>query len=118
MSALKDILNHDEELSSEELVRYLEGKLSEEERHAIERKMADSDFLSEAVEGLEQFDHPQHAAAYAEQLNRQLQQLTQKKNRRRLRRKLADNNWLTIAILGILSLCILGFLIVHFATRH
>ena len=118
MSALKDILNHDEELGSEELVRYLEGKLSDEERHAVEIKIAGSEFIGDAVEGLEQFNSPEQAAVLAEQLNRQLQQAARKKNRRKLRRKLADMNWLTIAILGILSLCILGFLIVHFATRH
>jgi hypothetical protein len=118
MSALKDILNHDEELRSEELVRYLEGKLTEEERHAVEKKIASSDFISDAVEGLEQFHTPEQAAAYTAELNRQLQQAVRKKNRRRFRRKLEDMNWLTIAILGILSLCILGFLIVHFATKH
>ena len=52
MSDLNNILNNDEELNEELLLKYAEGNLSAEEQHAIESMMIDSSFLSDAVEGI------------------------------------------------------------------
>lgn len=114
MTELKDILNHDEELGSEELVRYLQGNATDEERFAIEKQMADSDFVNEAIEGLQNFKDPAQVAKYVKQLNSQLQKQTARKLSKKRKRKLNDQNWLTIAILAILALCIAGFFLVHF----
>lgn len=114
MSNLTNILNHDEELSSEELLRYLHGQATEEERFTIEKQMADSAFVNEAIEGLQHFRDPEQAKIYMEQLNRQLQKQTDKKILRRKKRKLKDQNWLTVAILAILLLCVTGYLLIHF----
>ena len=116
MTDLKDILNHDDELGSEELIRYLQGNASEEERFAVEKQMAESAFVNEAIEGLQHFKDPAQVKEYVDQLNRQLQKHTDKKTSRRKKRKLKDNNWLIVAILGILLLCVFGFLVIHFYT--
>jgi ferric-dicitrate binding protein FerR (iron transport regulator) len=118
MTDLKDILNHEDELSSEELMRYLEGNATEEERFAIEKQMADSSFIDEAVEGLQNFKDPAQVKEYVEQLNKQLQKQTAKKASRKTKRKLKDQNWLIIAILAILLLCVTGFLLIHFTMKH
>ena len=118
MTDLKDILNHEDELSSEELMRYLEGNATEEERFAIEKQMADSSFIDEAVEGLQNFKDPAQVKEYVEQLNKQLQKQTAKKAFRKNKRKLKDQNWLIIAILAILLLCVTGFLLIHFSMKH
>ena len=119
MSDLKNILNQEEELSSEELIRYLQGEASEEERFAIEKQMAESSFVNEAVEGLQDFKDPALVKEYVSQLNLQLQKNTAKKITRKNKRKLKDENWLVIAILGILLLCVTGYLLIHFiTTRH
>lgn len=114
MTDLKNILDHEDELSSEELMRYLQGEASEEERFAIEKQMADSPFVNEAVEGLQGFSDPALAKDYVEQLNRQLQKQTAKKVFRKNKRKIKDQNWLIIAILSILLLCVAGYLLIHF----
>ncbi|MEA3426582.1 MAG: hypothetical protein U9R46_10070 [Bacteroidota bacterium] len=114
MSNLTNILKHDEELNSEELLRYLHGQSTEEERFAIEKQMADSDFVNEAIEGLQHFKDPEQVKLYMEQLNRQLQKQTDKKLLRRNKRKLKDQNWLTVAILAVLLLCVAGYLLIHF----
>ena len=116
MTELKDILQHDDELDNEELLRYLEGNASEEERFAIEKQMADSSFVNEAIEGLQHFSDPGMVKEYIDQLNKQLQKQTAKKQVRRNKRKLKDQNWLIIAILAILLLCVTGFLLIHFFT--
>ena len=116
MTDLKDILNHDDELGTEELMRYLQGNASEEERFAIEKQMADSAFVDEAIEGLKDFKDPAQVKEYVDQLNKQLQKHTTKKIIRKNKRKLKENNWLIIAILAILFLCVTGYLLIHFYT--
>jgi hypothetical protein len=119
MNDLKNILNHDEELDSEELIRYLQGEASEEERFAIEKQMAESSFVNEAVEGLQNFKDPALVKEYVTQLNIQLQKSTAKKIKRKNKRKLKDESWLIISILGILLLCVVGYLLIHFiTTKH
>lgn len=114
MSKLSNILNHDEELSSEELLRYLQGEATEEERFAIEKQMVDSSFVNEAMEGLQDFRDPEQVKNYVAQLNIQLQKHTHKKITRKNKRKLKEQNWLTIAVLVILLLCVTGYLLIHF----
>ena len=119
MTDLKDILNHDDELSSEEMIRYLRGEASEEERFAVEKQMADSSFVDEAMEGLQDFKDPAQVKEYVDQLNRQLQKHTNRKVSRKKKRRLKDENWLVMAILAILLLCVFGYLVIHFYTvRH
>jgi ABC-type transport system involved in cytochrome bd biosynthesis fused ATPase/permease subunit len=114
MADLKDILNTDDELNQEDLMRYLQRKASKEERFAIEKQMADSSFMDDAVEGLQHFKSPEDARKYAEQLNRQLQKYTALRQARKKRRKLRDQNWLVVAILAILLLCVAGYLLIHY----
>lgn len=119
MTDLKDILNHDDELelSSEEMIRYLQGEASEEERFAVEKQMADSSFVNEAMEGLQDFKDPAQVQEYVAQINRQLQKHTARKLARKKKRRLGKNDtWLIMAILGILLLCVFGYLVIHFYT--
>ena len=114
MADLKDILNHDDELSNEELMKYLQGNASEEERFAVEKQMAGDAFVNDAIEGLQNFKDPVQVHEYVEQLNRQLHKHTTKKLIRKKKRKLKEQNWLVMAILAILFLCVAGYLLIHF----
>lgn len=116
MTDIKDILKENENMSGDELMRYLQGNAPEEERFAIEKKMADSSFVNEAIEGLQNFKDPARVKEYVEQLNKQLQKQTAKKITRKNKRKLKNQNWLIIAILAILFLSIAGYLLIHFYT--
>ncbi len=114
MTDWNDILKNDEELNEQELIKYLEGNPSAEERYAIEKQMAESDFMNDAVEGLQQFHHPTKLIALRDQLNKQLRIETGKKAKRAKRAKINDQQWLAIAVLAILALCVLGYLLIHF----
>ena len=114
MTDLKDILNHGDEPNNEELMKYLQGNASEEERSAIEKQMAGDSFVTDAVEGLQNFKDPAKANEYADQLNRELQKYISLKQARKKKRKLKDQNWLIISILAILLLCVAGYLLIHF----
>jgi ferric-dicitrate binding protein FerR (iron transport regulator) len=113
MTDLNDILNQDEAMNNEELMRYLEGNASAAERFAIEKQMASSGFVNDAVEGLQSFSTSHRMKQYAEQLNRQLHQQTSTSQRRRNKRELKDQRWTLIAIIVILTLCLLGYVAIH-----
>lgn len=118
MTDLRDILKEDEHLPNEQLLRYLNGELSEEDRLALEALMADDTFMNEALEGLQKFKNPQLTGDYAEQLNQQLRKLIHKKERRKLKRRLKEQHWLIIAVLAILLFCVTGYLLLHFYRAH
>ena len=56
---LNNIWNADDELNEEQLLNYINGKLTEEEANAFEKKMAGSSFINDGVEGLQQFSSPE-----------------------------------------------------------
>jgi ATP-dependent Zn protease len=114
MSDWKDILSGKEEQANEdELMKYLEGNLSEEEKYAFEKKTADSEFTNDAVEGLNQFKSKQQLNAYVEQLNKNLHNQLAQKKKRKDKRKLKDNPWIIVAVLLILALAIIAFILVN-----
>ena len=49
---LLDILNQRDDLTEEELLQYLQGNLTPEERNAVEQRLVSSDMMSDAEEGL------------------------------------------------------------------
>jgi anti-sigma factor RsiW len=69
MEDITNILQHDDDVNEEELKKYLSGNISDEERYAIEKKMADSPFVNDAVEGLQQFSSRQKLDKYVNHLN-------------------------------------------------
>ena len=117
MANWKGLLNNDEPLNEQELMKYLHGSPSDEERFAIENQMAGSDFVNDAVEGLQQIKDPATLAAIKEQLNQQLKKTTLKKVSRKKHRKLQDQQWLILAVLVILALSVAGYLLIHFYSK-
>ena len=83
MEDLTNILKHDDNINEEELRKYLSGNSSDEERYDIEKKMADSSFVNDAVEGLQEFSSHQKLDEYVNHLNKDLHQyLAGKKERK------------------------------------
>ena len=51
---LKDILsNSNKDIDNQQLMDYMAGKLSVEDTHAVEKLMAENDFINDAIEGLQ-----------------------------------------------------------------
>jgi hypothetical protein len=113
MSDITNILKNDDELSEELLLKYAEGNLTEEERHAIESKMIDSDFMSDAAEGLGNFKNKKDIQQYITYLNQQLQKQVQRKKNRKAKRKLQNMDWVITAVVIVLLLTILGYTVLH-----
>lgn len=107
------ILPNDNELDEALLMKYLEGKLSAEERHVVESKMADSTFVNDAVEGLESFSNKNDIQPYITDLNSQLKKHTRNKKGKRLKRKLPDMGWIITSLIIVILLCLMGFFVLR-----
>jgi anti-sigma factor RsiW len=112
-----DIMDDAKQLPDErQLMDYLEGRLNAEEKHRVEKMMATSGFLDDAVEGLGEMKDKQRIAAILQELNGKLHQKTQKK-RKRFNLLIPDQQTLTIvAIVTILILVLLGFVLFKMAS--
>ena len=111
---LKDILSHlSTEVDQETLLKYLEGRLSEEQKHELEKKMLSSEFSNDAMEGLQEIKNKGRLASLVEQLNRDLHKKLEKKKKQREKFRFKDQPWLYIAIVIILLLIVLSYVVIH-----
>ncbi|HEY0355019.1 MAG TPA: hypothetical protein VGC29_02375 [Flavisolibacter sp.] len=115
---LKDILsNLNPDIDQEVLMQYLQGKLSAEQQHELEKQMMDNDFDSDALEGLQGFKNKKDINQLVEQLNRDLKKRTEKKKRRRQKLNYQLEPWIIIAVVMILILAIIAFLVIRMAGK-
>lgn len=111
---LKDILsNLSTDIDQETLLLYLQGKLSAEQQHEVEKRMMENDFTADAMEGLQNIKDQQKLQLLVGQLNRDLRKKTGKKNEYREKRKIKQDPWILIAILLILALAVAGYFIIQ-----
>lgn len=114
---LKDILsNLNPEVDQETLLLYLQGKLTAQQQHEVEKKLIDADFESEAMEGLQQVNDKK-LGLVVDQLNRELRKRTEKKQQLKRKMQLRLEPWLIITVVAILVLIVISYLIIHFMTR-
>ena len=110
---LKDILSHlNPEVSQETLLLYLQGKLSAEQQHELEKSMLQDDFETEALEGLSQVENKHKVTEAVDQLNRELRRKTVSKKGKK-RNEFKEDPWLWIALLIILFLVVISYIIIH-----
>ena len=110
---LFDILsNSNKDIDNQKLMDYLSGKLSAEEKHDFEKEMADSNFVNDAVEGLEEVKNKKELANFVDHLNNDLQKQLEKKKKRKQKLALKDQPWLYLAIILLLLLIIIGFIVI------
>jgi len=110
---LNILSNSNKDIDNQQLMDYLSGKLSEKEKHEVEQSMAGSDFLNDAVEGLQKFDKGKDIQGYVEQLNASMQKNLKKKRLRREKRRLKEYPFIYIALLLILGLCLLVYFMIR-----
>jgi hypothetical protein len=116
---LKDILsNLNPEIDQKALLLYLQGKLSAENQHKIEKEILNSEFESDAIDGLSEIKDKQKIKAVVEQLNRDLKKKTEKKKRSRQRLHFKMDNSILFTIILILLLIIISFIIIKIRLAH
>ena len=116
---LKDILSHlSTDIDQETLLLYLQGKLSADQQHEVEKHMLEDDFDTDAVEGLQDVKDQQRILLIVDQLNRDLKKRTEKKKSDRHKRQLANPWWLYITLIIILLLVVISFFIIHLHLQY
>ncbi len=109
----KDILSHlSKDIDQETLLLYLQGKLSGEKLHEVEKQLLQSDFEEDALEGLQEFKDKEQLQYMVEMLNRDLKKRTEKKKKRREKMKIPDQPWIYISILILLLLIVLSYVVI------
>lgn len=101
--------------TQDQLLAYVENKLSAAERHEVERHIADCELCSEAVEGLAAIKHKEQVPGWLRQAKWDVLQ----KLRKKTRKKRKEHYYLYIAIISllILFLAIAVFWLYHFTSR-
>jgi len=106
-------LNRTYQNNDEQLIKYLEGKLSGEELYEFEKQMSDSSMLNDAAEGLETIKNKHKIDNYVNDLNKHLHNYTSSKKKRRLKNKLELNDWTLLSIILIITLCIAAYCVIR-----
>lgn len=113
MEETGNILSNEEMMSDEQLLSYLQGNLNADELHEVEKQMADSSFINDAVEGLQNFSSNKKLEEYVAQLNTQLSQQLSTRKQQKEKRKIKDLQWPLIAVAIILLLCLIGYVVIR-----
>jgi len=109
----KDILsNLSTDIDQETLLLYLQGKLSDEKKHEVEKQLLNSDFDEDAAEGLQEFKDKEQLQYMVEMLNRDLKTRTEKKKKQREKMKIKDQPWLYISIIILFILIAISYLVI------
>jgi hypothetical protein len=113
-SNLFDILsNKNNGIDTQKLIDYLNDRLSDQEKYAVEKWMSDNDLVNEAVEGLQHIKNKKNLQTYVDQLNKNLHIQLQQKKQLRQKRKLKEYPWIYFTIVLILLLCVIAFLVIR-----
>ena len=110
---LNILSNSNKEIDNQLLMDYIAGKLSASQQHEVERLMAENEFISDAVEGLEKAGAQKDIDLMVEQLNRDLHKKLAGRKALHSRRRFKDTPWPYIAVMLIIALAILAYLIIH-----
>ena len=110
----KDILsNLSTDVDQETLLLYLQGKLSEEKKHEVEKQLLQNEFDEDAVDGLQEIKDKEQLQYMVEMLNRDLKKKTEKKKKQREKMKIKDQPWLYISILILILLVVLCYIVIR-----
>ena len=111
---LKDILSNDHpEIDPELMMLYLQGKLTPEQRHEVEKQLMEGEFEEEAMEGLQDFKDKEQIQYTVEALNRDLKKRTEKKKKRREKLKLPDQTLVIVSVIVVLILVVLSYVVIR-----
>ncbi|HMJ46723.1 MAG TPA: hypothetical protein VK498_05305 [Ferruginibacter sp.] len=110
---LKDILsNLNKDIEQEKLLQYINRTLSAEEQHAIEMKMNDDPFMSDAADGLQQFEKNNQVSLLVYQLNEGLRKELDKKKSRRKIRIIPQQPWVYFTVVLLLVLIVIAYVVI------
>lgn len=115
---LNILSNSNKDIDNQKLMDYLSGKLSEQEKHEVEKWMVDNEFVNEAMEGLQDLSGKKDLNLYVDQLNKELNRYIQKKKDLREKRRFKDNPWVYLAVILVLAIIIVTWFVIRYMTHR
>ena len=113
----RNILSDHPSIPPEKLLAYLEGTLDEQSRLEVEMAMVESEFLSDAADGLQQFSNPERIGHMVDDINRGLRKRTRNRRRSGWAGHAGFPLWLTFAAFLLLLLLMAGYFVLKLMTR-
>ncbi|MBC7828974.1 MAG: hypothetical protein H7122_14590 [Chitinophagaceae bacterium] len=110
---LNILSNSNKDIDNQKLMDYISGKLTGKDKYEVEQWMIDSNFESEALEGLQAVKDKKDLEAYVDQLNKELNKYLQQKKQRRDRRKIKEIPWAYLAIVLVLVLAVIAYFVIQ-----
>lgn len=115
---LLNILSHsNKDIDNQKLIDYINGKLSGNEKHEVEKWMIDNHFENEAMEGLQSLREKKDLNTHVDQLNKALNKYLQQKKQRRSRRKIKEISWSYFSIILVLLLIIIAYFVIRMVSK-
>jgi hypothetical protein len=115
---LKILSDSNKDIDNQKLMDYLSGHLSAHELHDVEKSMASSDFVNDAIEGLMEVKNNREIPALVEQLNSDLNKKLSQKKKIKDKRKLKEYPWIYFSVVLILVLAIISWFIISRIHAH
>lgn len=109
---LLDILKEHDDLSEQELMDYLMGHLTPQERQEIEQRLAASEMMSDAEEGLSQVQNKEQLNHTVAQINKQLTKQLQDRRKRKSSWEKPNQGLIIVATFVILVLIVIAFIVI------
>jgi anti-sigma factor RsiW len=110
---LLDILKEHEDLSEQELMNYLMGHLTPQERQEIEQRLASTDMMSDAEEGLSQVQNKEQLNYTVAQINKQLTKQLQERRKRKSSWEKPNQSLIIVTTFLILILIVIAFVVIQ-----
>lgn len=101
-------------LTDEQLMAYMEGRLSPEEQRVVEEMMSEESAEADAIEGLKMM-HPAETKRSIAELNRKLHTEILRNSPKR-KNKFKEDYWGWIAVVIVLLLIVVGYVVVRIAS--
>lgn len=115
---IKDILSDAEgSISQETLLKYLNGELSPEQQHEVEKQLLDNSFENDAMEGLQTLEQKEGLQLLVASLNRDLRKKLAKKKQSREQKRLKPQWLVYFSILILLIILVLVYLYLHIHSK-
>jgi len=115
---LKILSNSNKDIDNQKIMDYIAGKLTAEEKHEVEKWMADSHFMNDAMEGLESVKNKANISDMVDQMNADLHKKLEKKRNKKKKRQLKENAWIYYAIVIVLFLIIITWYLLEKLKAH
>ena len=110
---LKDILsNLNKDTEQDKLLEYLNNQLLAADRHAVESNMNDDEFLSDAMDGLQQLENKKDISSAVKQLNTGLKKQLDKRKKRKAKRAIGKQPWVYYTIILLLVLIVAAYIVI------